>query len=826
MTMSSNENISGKRLTFFELIKEYHIQIPIIQRDYAQGRVTAHEIRESFLDALFAYLEENKKHRDLDFVYGNQSNEAVNDETKFIPLDGQQRLTTLFLLHWYLAIKDGEIDKLRKHLVFSKQGESPKSKFSYETRTSSKEFCDSLVLADVNLNKLLESDKDKNNSLSKTIKDSSWYFLSWETDPTIQSMLIMLDDIHIKFKDSSGFFQRLTSDYNPVITFQFLDLKEFNLTDDLYIKMNARGIPLSPYENFKAKFEQHLKKSDFNTIHSYTLTFDGKPKQVDVKTYFSHKIDTDWANLFWNHTLADKKKFDKLIMNFIRAVVVNNYAASSGSSDFLKYLIDKRNEDISFQQYSKNACLNEKTVIDLITILDLIKNGNQKVKSYLPEPFYYNEAEQFDIVVNNAFVQAGYVERIKLHAYCQYLIQWKTDKGFDDIEGLQNWMRVIYNLTENTAPFYDRETDFVKSVLDINQLIPKSNDIVNCITTIDKLDGFDRIQFKEEKIKALLILKDNKWDELLYSVEKHGYFKGQIGFILFLSGIEEYYKTNNHCDWSDQEDGNFKNQFIRYRDIALKLFHEIDKGGLNKFSDFIWERALLAKGDYLITEGSNQSFLINSDRDISWKRFLKRDKNHNLHSEIIEQIFNELDVSNLTSSLEAIKNSYSSSDWRNRFIQTPMLFNYLGAKRYVRKNSSHGFVLFKGERMSGAHAELYSYSFFLNNLKGKEFPPFASEGDYYSAAGDDADERPCGFIDNWEYDSNNYAIDIFYSYNQEKFKLRFFYRESGNYSTNLVTVLTYHGFNAINDSYVIYLEESEIIQKIKDLGASLKGLVL
>jgi len=823
--MNNNEHISGKRLTFFELIKEYHIQIPIIQRDYAQGRVTAHEIRDSFLDALLAYLEENKKHRDLDFVYGNQSNEAIDDETKFIPLDGQQRLTTLFLLHWYLAVKDGEIDELRKHLLFSKQGESQKSKFSYETRTSSREFCDSLLLADVDLQKLLEPDKDKSNSLSKTIKDNSWYFLSWETDPTIQSMLIMLDAIHSKFKGTNGYFQRLVSLDNPVITFQFLDLKEFNLTDDLYIKMNARGIPLSPYENFKAKFEQHLKKSDFNAKHSYTLTFDGKPNKVDVKTYFSHKIDTDWANLFWNHTLADKKKFDKLIMNFIRAIVVNNYAASPDNVEFLKYLIDKRNEDISFQQYSKNACLNEKTVIDLITILDLIKNGDQKVKNYLPDSFHYNEAEQFDIVVNNTFVQAGYVERIKLHAYCQYLIQWKTDKGFEDIEGLQNWMRVIYNLTENTAP-YNNEKEYSNSIQGINLLIPQSNVILKNIATLDKISGFDEIQFKEEKIKAHLILKQNKWDELLYSVEKHGYLKGQIGFILFLSGIEEYFNTNNHCDWSDQEDNYFKSKFIRYRDIALKLFHNIEKGGLNKFPDFIWERALLAKGDYLITEGSNQSFLIDLDRDISWKRFLKRDKNHVLHSDIIKQIFNQLDAKNLTSSLETIKNSYTGVDWRHRFIQTPRLFNYLGGKRYVRQNSAHGFVLFSGERMSGAHAELYSYSFFLDNLEEKEFAPFDSKANYYFAAGDDREERPCAYIDNWQFENTKYAIDILYSYNQNKFKLRFFYRDIGNYRNDLVAILTNQGFSAVNESYVIYLEESEVMKKINDLGVSLKGLIV
>lgn len=44
-----------------------------------------------------SYLEEGMSHRDLDFVYG--SSKRIGDVTYFIPLDGQQRLTTLFLLH-------------------------------------------------------------------------------------------------------------------------------------------------------------------------------------------------------------------------------------------------------------------------------------------------------------------------------------------------------------------------------------------------------------------------------------------------------------------------------------------------------------------------------------------------------------------------------------------------------------------------------------------------------------------------------------------------------------------------------------------------------
>jgi len=333
-------------------------------------------------------------------------------------------------------------------------------------------------------------------------------------------------------------------------------------------------------------------------------------------------------------------------------------------------------------------------------------------------------------------------------------------------------MRVIYNLTENTAP-YNNEKEYSKSLNGINQLIHQSNNILKTISALDKISGFDEIQFKEERIKAHLILKPNKWDELLYSVEKHSYFKGQIGFLLFLSGIEEYFDNYYHCNWSDEEDNNFKSQFIRYRDIALQLFHNNDKGGLNKFSDFIWERALLAKGDYLIAEGSNQSFLIDLDRDISWKRFLKRDKKHSLHSEIIKQIFNVLDVNRLESSLleslDIFISDNKSDDWRGKFINTPKIFEYFkNGKRYIRQHSNHGFVLFSRERMSGTHAELYSYSFYLDNLEGKEFTPFASKADYYPAAGDDQDERPCAFIDNLQFDGNKYALDILYSYNQNK----------------------------------------------------------
>ena len=72
------------------------IEIPLFQRDYAQGRKGAmvERIRTSFLNVLHGAVTGGNA-VSLDFVYGDVENRT------FRPLDGQQRLTTLFLLHWY-----------------------------------------------------------------------------------------------------------------------------------------------------------------------------------------------------------------------------------------------------------------------------------------------------------------------------------------------------------------------------------------------------------------------------------------------------------------------------------------------------------------------------------------------------------------------------------------------------------------------------------------------------------------------------------------------------------------------------------------------------
>ena len=213
------------------------IEIPIIQRDYAQGRKSnaVSRVRERFLDTILDAVNDNR-HLTLDFVYGEIETDKNTKYSKLTPLDGQQRLTTLFLLHWYASKKESIADEDCPFL----------GKFTYYTRPSSRDFC----------MKLVSYAPDFKSVISKEIINQSWFQYQWLNDPTINGMLVMIDAIHDKFYTTSNLWQKLVVE--QCVTFYFLPITEMGLTDELYIKMNSRGKPLTPFEHFKAEFEGNM----------------------------------------------------------------------------------------------------------------------------------------------------------------------------------------------------------------------------------------------------------------------------------------------------------------------------------------------------------------------------------------------------------------------------------------------------------------------------------------------------------------------------------------------------------------------------------------
>lgn len=295
--------MEAKEYNFWSLTESYYLVFPRIQRDYAQGRQTfkATQVRKTFIESLKDALSKTNSAINLDFIYGVQKKGVKANETRFIPLDGQQRLTTLFLLHWYLAYKTNNHDAFRGRLY----GKDEKVRFLYETRDSAKAFCENMI-------KYTIDNSDKQKLVSWNIRNQNWFLTMWTEDPTVQGMLTMLDAMDDAFKEANlkDYWDKLTK--KGYIRFYVLPFDEnYSLGEDLYIKMNARGLALTTFENFKASFEEKLLDED-------------------TKQLFIDNIDTNWTDMFWYPMTPDKgdppAKVDTEMMRFVRMLLSFQYA--------------------------------------------------------------------------------------------------------------------------------------------------------------------------------------------------------------------------------------------------------------------------------------------------------------------------------------------------------------------------------------------------------------------------------------------------------------------------------------------------------------------
>ena len=185
------------------------ICVPRIQRGYVQGRKDEKglEIRRNFAPALVKAVFGGEE-LSLDFIYG------VAKEQSLLPLDGQQRLSTLFLLAWLCG-------KWKSDWCFT-----------YEARRIPQLF----------VKGLLEHPCKAAGLPSAEIKDSGWFLPIGENDPSVAGMLRMLDALH----EAIGQRNRAEADFRR-ISFLLHGIDGHGDTfDHIFRKMNARGKELSP----------------------------------------------------------------------------------------------------------------------------------------------------------------------------------------------------------------------------------------------------------------------------------------------------------------------------------------------------------------------------------------------------------------------------------------------------------------------------------------------------------------------------------------------------------------------------------------------------
>ncbi|MBT0090791.1 DUF262 domain-containing protein [Vibrio alginolyticus] len=815
----------GKGLTFFGLFDVVDkIQIPILQRDYAQGRAEEFEVRAQFLSSLHCALtvddSEQRAPLDLDFVYGNFDE---GDEKAFSVLDGQQRLTTLFLLHWFLAVHCSRQSDFTKRFVT----EDGRARFTYKTRPSSTEFFDALTSNSLG---------KPNGKISTQICDSQWFYLSWKQDPTVQSCLRMLDAIQTHFVgEDVDLYERLTNTEAPFITFQFLDLHSFGLSDELYIKMNARGKPLTIFENFKAKLEQAIQSFE-SPWPKYKLPF--KEACVDGYEYFIHKIDTAWADLFWpyRNAVSEDNTFDDELMNFFRLLIA--YQSVLDAKDTPEKLTEIRSKlfgssgrlwPLSLSEYDEYDCINQELIVRLINVLDKIScNGlvDGQIKPYLAEPYYFSESNTFKKVITNT---ASYDDKLRFFAFYSFLAK------SSDLDELAEWMRVVYNLTENTI--INTSDEFCKALLGLDRLLKAEDPILLHLQEDIEVTGFVGAQVLEEKIKAYLLLKSAEWRDEILLAEKNTFFNGQIGFLFNFSGVLEFYRENNHCSWDDELDSGYLEKFRHYKLSACAVFDLMatDSSAIN----YAWERAVLSKGVYFTEKSGHRFNLLSSNdtrnnipRDHSWRRLLRitvKSTRSEDKQRYVKAVFDDpyFDTENVQTSLEKICSDALENPtielWQKCFIRYPILFKK--CRQGFISNDGTEIILLSESQRNHYHSELYSKVIELRlNKEVEELLPFKYIR-YVPVKS--RDEYATFNLSGWLYGDNLYSIEV--GFYDGHFKVWINAGANSVHSEKLLSILKKHGFKSYtyHESKLINDELDrldEVIDMILELCSEFKEL--
>lgn len=595
-----------------KLINDYIIYVPEFQRNYLQGDDSSESIkykRDRLLNDIFDCIKSQSKSMDLGFIYGRV--EQSYKGKLFYPYDGQQRLTTLYFLYLLIYFKFKIYDEI----------DSIKKKLSYQTRISTNRFIESF------LSWILDS-KEKNNiyndfwnkdgkDLKGFIMSQDWFMMTeWNYDVSIINMLSIIVEISRRIKENLGdkteIVNFIDKDENNPFQFDFIYVDDISKSDDLYIKINARGKALSPFENLKSDIDEYWNNED--------------------KT----KLDAEWTEYVWKQLdVNDKNKeksFDNSFYNLLSNIFYLQYLVGLGQNNINdKILIEIENKYkkgiVDKEWITPKLCCDSPYQM-ISSFLDAMTGSFKSIKDKQIESVNRKIFGLGDYQNNNGQnkIERADLFEIFVYYYSVSSLFRKNDMEFADKRNLLNEIEIVTNrIIENQRPYLDSPTNLVKALKSVKVLIDssiESHGVYKFFLSIDNdtkesiRNGLMKEQVEEEILKAKLIDKDSRYVALFnkgYSELKN---KGQLGFIFYLV------KNNNSLSKIGIEDVSYEsfektlNQIISIQNFIIGEFTNYE----------LLLRAILAKakGSFFWKRRNNLlSFpLLNNDRDISLHTFL------------------------------------------------------------------------------------------------------------------------------------------------------------------------------------------------------------
>lgn len=534
------------------------IKIPMIQRDYVQS--LDDKKFKKFLNVLVDALN-NGTELSLDFIYGN-----INEDGVFEPIDGQQRLTTLALLTFYLYCRQSE------NIL-----QNPFEYITYATRQSANNFC-----------QLLRSDKWKNkfndtDNPSNIIKNDIKYFKEYDEDTTIFAMLQALDKIHNSIKNQD--IDSLTKNISN-ISFHIFPMESFNLSDDLYIKMNGRGKQLSSFDNFKADYFKWLEENEIEDTEN-----------------IKRKFNNEYIDIFWDFTFENNNKLpdpESLFFRFINRFIIakNDLSQNILSDNFINDSEDMNYIYNSFEIYKITFQNHHKAFITLLENLTKISNINDYFQHHIAN-YEENTSVKFNISDKLTFKTRfayNYIMRFFEETNC-------TEK----VDEAKKYARIIWNITEQY--FTLNEVNKNSYITAVDGMIQVDN-----IKWDNIYHSFHKLEIKECKThiqrilcdeikKCSYIIEDPELEEKFKTLEQLPYLNGAIGFLL----------------------GKDKDDFNKIYDTALNVFSENKQHPFNIYNNnYLLNRAVVKK---LFEDSRENDIVFNPFNNKFLKEYLIRSEN-------------------------------------------------------------------------------------------------------------------------------------------------------------------------------------------------------
>ena len=510
------------------------VEIPILQRDYAQGRLDPrtkgmNRKGENFIRVLFNALREEKGLH-MDIIYGSieTRDDDHPEEKTFIPLDGQQRLTTLWLLHWYLFQWEER----------SKEIASLLQRFTYATRSTARDFCQRLCSLRLTRNELATP--------LEYFSQRMWFTSKYNYDPTIQAMLHMLNAIAQEQQKHPVSFDLLES-----LQFRSFDIGAYELTDELYIKMNRRGKQLESIENLKADFVGYLKKIGYDF---------SKPDSYD------RKLDHEWADMAWG--CRENEDFDIRYLRLFNRYFYNLWIIDNPPGEKEKNSTPNElnvhftgTDYQGFDAYEAILSAEDDRLGRMVRFFNFLASDRGIIYSdYLRNPWRDKNKEQ-----DSAYpylldvVKLSMLDRIALYALMLY-VDNASDEVLQSLEHYQAWMRIVWNLiADPKLRSYQAQRRYM---LLLAQLAPHSTTIESFLisTDIEKIGisstGDEKARLKLEQDKLRYIGRYPNRREALLRAECIPCLQGQVGFLLGIEGGDDHFskiveltEKNVRADW-------------------------------------------------------------------------------------------------------------------------------------------------------------------------------------------------------------------------------------------------------------------------------------